>query len=76
MSRIKNSFHTYAIITSIFWSLAYCVTRMCSQYFEPVQLSILRCVVAALTLIVVIFINLTPLPDCEFSAQTLILYKP
>lgn len=57
----KDSFHPYAIITIIFWSLAYVLTRLTLQYFSAFSLGFLRYVVASLTLVIVaIIIKMKP----------------
>ena len=50
---IKNSFHPYAIITIIFWSLAYVLTRLTLQYFTAFSLGFLRYFIASCTLMIV-----------------------
>ena len=50
---LKDNFHTYAIITIIFWSLAYVLTRLTIQYFTAFSLGFLRYFVASCTLIIV-----------------------
>ena len=32
--KFKNSFHPYAMVTILFWSLAYVLTRLTLQYFS------------------------------------------
>ncbi len=49
--RIKNSFHTYAVITILFWSLAYVYTRMALNHISSFSLGVLRYVVASLALL-------------------------
>lgn len=51
--KLKNNFHIYAMITIIFWSLAYVLTRLSLQYFTPFSLGFLRYFVASCTLIIV-----------------------
>ena len=52
--KIKDSFHIYAIITILFWSLAYVFTRMALKYFSAYSLGFLRYFVASCALIVVV----------------------
>lgn len=52
--KIKDSFHIYAIITIIFWSLAYVFTRMALRYFSAYSLGFLRYFVASCALIIVV----------------------
>lgn len=54
--KIKESFHTYAIITIIFWSLAYVLTRLALKYFSPFTLGFLRYFFASLTMAVIAII--------------------
>ena len=51
--KIKDSFHPYAMITILFWSLAYVLTRLCLQHFSSFSLGFLRYFIASLTLIVI-----------------------
>lgn len=60
--KAKNSFHMYAIITIIFWSLAYVLTRLALQYFTTFSLGFLRYFIASGTLIIVIVIGEIKLP--------------
>lgn len=46
----KNIFHLYAFGTSLMWSLAYVLTRVCAQYIVPGHLGALRVCIAALGL--------------------------
>ncbi|MBE6963528.1 MAG: DMT family transporter [Ruminococcaceae bacterium] len=50
---IKNSFHPYAMVTILFWSLAYVLTRLTLQYFTAFSLGFLRYLTASLALVVV-----------------------
>lgn len=52
---MKKNYHFYAIITIIFWALAFVFTRLALQYFDVYSLSFLRYFSASLTLIVIIF---------------------
>ncbi|MTK08016.1 MAG: DMT family transporter [Hungatella sp.] len=61
--RLKNNFHIYAMITIIFWSLAYVLTRLSLQYFTPFSLGFLRYFVASCTLIVVWVLTRMKLPQ-------------
>lgn len=51
---IKNSFHPYAMITILFWSLAYVFTRLALKYFSPYPLGLLRYIAASAALIIVV----------------------
>lgn len=58
---IKDSYHPYAIITIIFWSLAYVFSRLAMQHFSPYPLGFLRYIVASIFLIfIVIFMRIAP----------------
>lgn len=59
---IKNSFHPYAIITILFWSLGYVLTRLALQYFSAFSLGFLRYFVASCTLVVVVTLTKMKLP--------------
>lgn len=52
--KIKDSFHIYAMITIVFWSLAYVFTRMALRYFSAYSLGFLRYFVASCVLIIVV----------------------
>jgi len=52
--KIKDSFHIYAIITIVCWSLAYVFTRMALKHFSAYSLGFLRYFVASFVLIVVV----------------------
>lgn len=62
LTKLKNSSHTYAIITSILWSLAYVLTRFCTQYLVPFRTGFLRLCVASAVMIIIIFIKKIPFP--------------
>ena len=55
--KVKNSFHIYAMITILFWSLAYVLTRLALQHFTPFSLGFLRYFIASCTLIIVTIMN-------------------
>lgn len=52
---MKKSYHFYAIITIIFWAMAFIFTRLSLQYFDVYTLSFLRYFSASLTMIAIIF---------------------
>ncbi len=52
MKRWKESFHPYAMITIVFWSLAYGLTRIALQYFSAFSLGFLRYLTASLAMLV------------------------
>lgn len=49
----KNSYHPYAAVTIIFWSLAYVLTRLTLQYFSIFTLGFLRYMIASCTLVMI-----------------------
>ena len=55
--RFKDSFHLYAIITIVFWSLAYVLTRLTLRYFSAFSLGFLRYAIASFTLLIVTLIT-------------------
>jgi len=61
--KIKESYHTYAIITILFWSLSYVLTRLSSQYFSAFALGFLRYAFASVALIIVALVARIKLPD-------------
>lgn len=46
----QNSFHPYAAVTILFWSLAYVLTRLALQHFSAFPLGFLRYLIASCTL--------------------------
>ncbi len=60
--KLKNSFHVYAMITIIFWSLAYVLTKLALQYFTAFSLGFLRYFIASCTLLIVALIIKMKLP--------------
>lgn len=61
----KNSFHPYAIVTIIFWSLAYVLTRLTLQYFSAFSLGFLRYFIASVTLIIIALFVKLKLPQAK-----------
>lgn len=59
---IKNSFHLYAAVTIVFWSLAYVLTRLSLQYFSAFSLGFLRYFIASCTLVIVAVLTKMKLP--------------
>lgn len=51
--KFKDSFHPYAMVTILFWSLAYVLTRLTLQYFSAFSLGFLRYFIASCALAVV-----------------------
>jgi len=67
--KFKDSFHPYAMITILFWSIAYVLTRLTMQYFSAGSLAVLRYLIASAILIVVgIVVKLAPPQkgDCKW----------
>lgn len=58
----KDSFHPYAMITILFWSLAYVLTRLSLQYFSIFSLGFLRYLIASSALIVIAVLTKMKLP--------------
>jgi drug/metabolite transporter (DMT)-like permease len=54
MKKIRESFHTYALITDLFWSSAFVFTRLALRYVSPLSLGFLRYFAASLALIAVL----------------------
>ncbi|NCC66816.1 MAG: DMT family transporter [Clostridia bacterium] len=52
--RFKDSFHPYAAITILFWSLAYVLTRITLEYFSAFSLGFLRYAAASCALLVIV----------------------
>jgi drug/metabolite transporter (DMT)-like permease len=65
MQKIKDSFHPYAAITIIFWSLAYVLTRLTRGYFSAFSLGFLRYLVASVTLVIAALITKMKLPKLK-----------
>ena len=51
--KFRDSFHPYAMVTIVFWSLAYVLTRLALQYFTAFSLGFLRYFIASCTLMIV-----------------------
>ncbi len=60
--KCKDSFHPYAIVTIIFWALAFVLTRLTLQYFSAFSLGFLRYFIAACTLILIAVFTKMKLP--------------
>jgi len=59
---LKANYHIYAIITIIFWSLAFVFTRLALRYFSPLTLGFLRYFIASLSLVVFAFFAKIKIP--------------
>jgi len=60
--KLQDSFHTYAIITIIFWSMAFVLTRLSLQYFSAFSLGFLRYAFATGALLVIALVTKMKLP--------------
>lgn len=60
--KFKDSFHPYAMVTILFWSLAYVLTRLTLQYFSAFSLGFLRYLVASGALAVIAVTTKMQLP--------------
>lgn len=59
--KFKDSFHPYAMVTILFWSLAYVFTRLTLQYFSAFSLGFLRYFIASCALLfITVFLRLKP----------------
>ena len=61
--KFKDSYHPYAIITIVFWSLAYVLTRLTLQYFSSFSLGFLRYFIASCALLCIAFITKMKFPS-------------
>lgn len=52
--KLKDSFHPYAALTILFWSLAYVLTRLALQYFSAFAMGFLRYLIASAALLVIV----------------------
>lgn len=52
--KFKDSFHPYAGITILFWSMAFILTRLILQYFSAFPLGFLRYAFASFALVVIV----------------------
>jgi len=59
----KHIFHLYAFGTSLLWSLAYVLTRICARYIPPSYLGALRVCIAALGLAALALFMKLPKPS-------------
>ncbi|MCQ4726783.1 DMT family transporter [Anaerotignum faecicola] len=59
--KLRDSYHVYAFITVVFWSLAYVFSRLAMQHFSPYPLGFLRYITASAFLVfVVVFKKIKP----------------
>lgn len=59
----KNDLHIYAMITIVFWSLAYVLTRLALQHFTAFPLAFLRYLIASCALAIIAVIAKIKLPS-------------
>lgn len=52
--KLRDSFHPYASLTILFWSLAYVLTRLALKYFTVFSLGFLRYLIASFVLLVMV----------------------
>jgi drug/metabolite transporter (DMT)-like permease len=55
--KLKNSFHPYAIVTIVFWSCAYILTRLALQSFTAYALSLTRYLIASAAMLAVVLVT-------------------
>lgn len=60
--RFRDSYHPYAMITILFWSLAYVLTRLALQYFSVYTLGFLRYAAASVCLVALLILFREPVP--------------
>jgi len=60
--RFKHSHHPWAMVTILFWSLAYVLTRLSLKHFTAFPLGFLRYFAASVALIAVLVLKKTALP--------------
>jgi len=58
----RNSFHPYAMVTILFWSMAFVLTRLTLQHFSVFSLGFLRYVIASCILLVIALVTKMSLP--------------
>lgn len=61
--KLRDSFHPYAMLTILFWSLAYVLTRLTLQYFTAFSLGFLRYFAASCALLVIVLAGKIKTPD-------------
>lgn len=59
---IINNYHFYAIITIVFWALAFIVTKFCLTHFSAFQLGAIRYIIASLVLFIFVIIRKLKIP--------------
>ena len=60
---LRNSFHPYAAVTILFWSLAYVLTRLTLRYFSAFSLGFLRYAIASAALLATVVLLRLRAPD-------------
>lgn len=60
--KLKDSYHPYAGLTVLLWSLAYVCTRLALQYFSVFSLGFLRYLVSSLVMLIAALVTRMKLP--------------
>lgn len=63
--KFRNSYHFYAMITILFFALAFVLTRMALRYYTAFSLGFLRFLAASITLIPIVLYKKMKLPKKE-----------
>ena len=63
--KLKDSFHTYALTTTIFWALGKAGTRIAMRHFSAGSFGLWRCFIASCVLTVVVLVTKIRLPKKE-----------
>lgn len=63
MKKWRESCHPYALVTIIFWSAAYALTRVALQFFSAFSLGFLRYFIASCALLVLVAATKMKLPE-------------
>lgn len=63
--KAKLSFHPFALVTIICWSLAYVLTRLILQHFSAFSLGFLRYLIATCTLVIVMILTRMKWPQAK-----------
>ena len=61
--KLKDNFHPFAIMTILFWSLAYVFTRLALRYFSPFSLGFLRYFIASIVLLIIVMFIKIKIPQ-------------
>jgi len=63
--KLRDNFHIFAIITIVFWSLAYVFTRLALKHFSPLSLGALRYFIASISLFALILFTKIKIPNIK-----------